>query len=79
MNDLLDANSLKISMRARKLWSIYRDNEDMIKIGAYQKGSSKEIDDSIKFRENFISFLSQNFNESSNLEESFKKLQSIVI
>ena len=79
MNDLLDANLLKLSMRARKLWSVYRDNEDMIKIGAYQKGSSKEIDDSIKFRENFISFLSQNFDETSNFEESFKRLQSIVI
>ena len=42
MNDLLDANSLKISMRARKLWSVYRDNEDMIKIGAYQKVLQKK-------------------------------------
>ena len=79
MNDLLDANSLKISMRARKLWSVYRDNEDMIKIGAYQKGTSKEIDDSIKFRDNFIGFLSQNFDEPSDFEESFKRLKSILI
>jgi flagellum-specific ATP synthase len=59
---------------ARKIMSLYEDMRDMIRIGAYKAGSSKEVDEAIKKHASIESFLSQGFNESDKLGEVYVKL-----
>ena len=58
--------------------AIYKQYEDMIKIGAYTKGVDKELDKSIDLLGNINSFLKQNINESFSFEETFKMLCEIL-
>lgn len=59
---------------ARKLIAIYSDMEDMIRIGAYKKGSDKEIDMAITYHEAINSFMRQQPEEYSNIAESYHLL-----
>jgi flagellum-specific ATP synthase len=60
---------------ARKLltaMAIYRENEDLIQIGAYQKGSSPEIDKAIELRPMWQQFLQQGIDENCSRQESLQ-------
>ncbi|MBU8934567.1 MAG: FliI/YscN family ATPase [candidate division Zixibacteria bacterium] len=47
MKEVCTEEELNVSAGVRQLLSIYRENEDLINIGAYAKGSNPEIDDAI--------------------------------
>ena len=47
---------------ARKVLAIYSENEDLINIGAYVKGSSAEIDNAITEVPQLNQFLQQDIN-----------------
>ena len=46
----------------------------MINIGAYKRGSSKEIDEAIQFHPEIISFLKQETDENISRAESIQSL-----
>ena len=48
-----------IARKLRRLWSLYRQNEDIIQIGAYESGSNAELDLAIKFKPDIDKFLIQ--------------------
>lgn len=56
---LADEKQLKSATALRNSISVYRDNEDLISIGAYQRGSSPQIDRSIAMQPQIEQFLSQ--------------------
>lgn len=59
MNHLASPEHLQASIKIRELLSTYMNSEDLIQIGAYKKGTSKEIDESIQFYPEILSFLKQ--------------------
>ncbi|MGC3966687.1 MAG: hypothetical protein QM775_04755 [Pirellulales bacterium] len=61
----------------RELLSVYRENEDLISIGAYRRGSNPMIDLSIDAQDVLNQFLRQRVDESSNVAESAKLLEQI--
>jgi flagellum-specific ATP synthase len=58
--------------------AIYRENEDLINIGAYTRGNSPAIDRAIQMRPSLESFLSQGQRELIPWEQSVKELQQLV-
>jgi len=51
-----------------KLEASYREKEDLILVGAYQKGSDRTVDAAIAMREQALSFLQQRPDEASKFE-----------
>jgi flagellum-specific ATP synthase len=58
--------------------SLYRENEDLIQIGAYQPGSSAEIDRAIALRAHWIEYLRQDRSAASSLAESRRRLSAVL-
>lgn len=61
----------------RELLASYRENEDLISIGAYRKGSNRTIDLAIEMQDTINAFLRQEINESCSVEEARKLLGQI--
>lgn len=54
-----------------------KENEVLLRIGAYQKGSDKELDEAIAKKEFMQNFLGQNPEESFEFEETIGLLSQI--
>jgi flagellum-specific ATP synthase len=63
--------------RARDLLATYKNAEDLINIGAYEKGSNKNIDMAIKYIDKINAYLKQDVDEVSDFETSKDKLLSL--
>lgn len=61
----------------RRYMAAYRDAEDLINIGAYQRGSNSEIDRAIELRQNMLSFLKQGLDESWSFDKTVDALGNI--
>lgn len=77
MSSIAGDEHKKFASIARDLLATYRDSEDLINIGAYVKGSSKKIDQAIKYNEPIDNFLRQGINESSDFNTTINSLMSI--
>ncbi|MEM1364946.1 MAG: flagellar protein export ATPase FliI [Pseudomonadota bacterium] len=64
--------------KARHLMSTYADMEDLIRLGAYRKGSDPAVDTSIELNPAFEAFLTQQKGEAMGLAESYEALAQIV-
>ncbi len=68
-----------LSGEARKLLAVYSENEDLINIGAYVKGSSSEIDTAISKVPKINEFLQQDIASASpDFDADIERLQGIV-
>ncbi len=63
--------------KARDLLSTYRQNEDLINVGAYVKNSNPRIDEAIAKYDSLSSFLKQSYDELYPRSHSFEMLKSI--
>jgi flagellum-specific ATP synthase len=64
--------------RALRLLDAYTANEDMILVGAYQKGSSPEIDEAIALHPKIEAFLTQDEYEACPIEDTLQKLGDLA-
>lgn len=64
--------------RAKQLMATYDDMAEMIRLGAYRRGSDPLVDEAIKYREPLENFLRQRKDESSTLEEGYCELAEIL-
>ena len=78
MNNISEREHIKSAERLRELLSTYYNSEDLINIGAYKKGASKEIDEAIQKYPQIISFLKQGTHEKVTIQESVNALMQLV-
>lgn len=64
--------------RARRLMATYEDMADMIRIGAYRRGSNPEVDEAIGYRDRLEDFLRQDVDERAPLADCYVQLQQIL-
>ncbi|MDR2754481.1 MAG: FliI/YscN family ATPase [Planctomycetaceae bacterium] len=79
MPDICDPDHLKAARLLRKLIGVYRDNEDLISIGAYRTGSNPEIDYAIKMKPIIDQFLQQNVDDQAGLNETIHKIKELFL
>lgn len=70
MNDIVNPDHRAAADRLRQLLAIYTDSEDLISIGAYKRGTSKEIDEAIQAYPVIIKFIKQSTEEKVSFNES---------
>jgi flagellum-specific ATP synthase len=76
--DICTADEVELAGRAREHLAVYRRNEDLIAIGAYQKGSTAAIDQAIALQEPLRRFLRQGVHEQSGRGDSYTRLRGIL-
>src|SRR5215470_12711057 len=69
---------LPVIMKARQVMATYADMEELIRLGAYRPGSSKEVDRAIRLHEPLESFLRQGKDEASGLQDGYRRLERIL-
>lgn len=67
----------KLINYGRKMLSTYNDMAEMIRLGAYKKGSDKNVDLSIDYFDQLEEFFNQAPDESTHISESYKDLAAI--
>ncbi|WP_035724078.1 flagellar protein export ATPase FliI [Fodinicurvata fenggangensis] len=60
--------------RARRLMATYEDMAELIRLGAYRRGSDPGIDEAIYYYDRIEEFLKQNKNERADLEAGYADL-----
>jgi len=74
MKDIVGDDQQSAAEQLKKLLAVYRDSEDLINIGAYQKGSNAEIDKAIQYYDLIRSYTQQKTNEKVTLKEAQDRL-----
>ncbi|KHF39779.1 flagellar protein export ATPase FliI [Halalkalibacter okhensis] len=74
MADIVDDVHKTSADQVRSYLSIYNDNEDLINIGAYKRGASKDIDEAILMYPKVINFLKQSTTEVTTIDQSVERL-----
>ena len=62
----------------RDLMATYRDNEDLITIGAYEKGRNQKLDLAVAMNENIELYLKQGRDESNTYQQSLAILGQMI-
>jgi flagellum-specific ATP synthase len=78
MADVVGKEHLTTAGKIMDLMAAYRENEDLIQIGAYAAGSNERVDRAIRCHEPLNAFLRQNRDIKSVFNESIGKLTEIL-
>ncbi|GMO50794.1 MAG: flagellar protein export ATPase FliI [Treponemataceae bacterium] len=76
-NRVNGANIKRAAAKVQKLIAAYSENEDMIMVGAYQKGSSAEIDEAIAAHDAIEAFLTQDETEKCPIDDTMMRLAEL--
>lgn len=68
----------KVVVRARQLMAAYDNMAEMVRLGAYRKGSDPLTDEAIMFNPSLEAFLSQSKDERSDLATGYAQLAHIL-
>lgn len=67
-----------IARRARQLISAYENMAELIRLGAYRKGSDPDVDEAIRLYPKIEQFLTQLKDDQSSIDEGFIMLSEII-
>ncbi|MEJ1160890.1 flagellar protein export ATPase FliI [Prosthecomicrobium sp. N25] len=65
-------------LEAKRLMATYADMEELIRLGAYRKGSNPEVDRAIALNGPFEAFLGQGKEESTSLHDCYRRVAEIL-
>ncbi len=78
MPDCDTKEEAELVSKARRYISSYEDMAELIRLGAYKKGSNREVDEAIFYYPMIEEFLSQGKQERFSLEEGYSLLTAIL-
>ncbi len=70
MPDITDKRQQHMAQKLREVLATYRETEDLINIGAYERGSNSRIDYALAMIDRVREFLRQEIEESFSWEET---------
>ena len=73
-----EKNHLQAATVIRRYLAVYEENEELIRLGAYKKGSDSEVDIAIDLRKKIESLLRQDRSEFTPFEDAVKVLINIA-
>ena len=68
----------KLTQKFKRIYSLFRQNQDLINVGAYQRGSDPAIDNAIALQPELMGFLSQDMDRSVGFNDSYAQLQQLL-
>jgi flagellum-specific ATP synthase len=68
----------QLVMTARRLLAIYDDMAELIRLGAYRRGSDPAVDEAIHYYPGLEAFLSQKKSEATDLDSSYRMLAQVL-
>jgi len=77
MGDIITPEHKKAVMKFKKMYALYKENEVLIRIGAYQKGVDKELDEAVAKMDKMKQFMLQNPDEIFTYEQIVQMLMQI--
>ncbi len=78
MNEIAGEEHKKAAVRIRKLLAVYENNIDLVSIGAYKKGTNKELDYALERIDRVYEFLEQKTEESYSLEQTVVEMMKLI-
>ncbi len=78
MNDIISEEHYKAAMKFRRLYTLLKENETLIRIGAYNKGTDPELDEAIDKKESMQRFIAQGAMFKVVFEEVVNELIEIM-
>ncbi|GAV22563.1 flagellar protein export ATPase FliI [Carboxydothermus pertinax] len=78
MPDLVSGEHWQQALRIRELLDVYRQNEDLILIGAYKPGTNPTLDQAIKLMPTLNAFLRQRQDEGVSFEKTKEELSNFA-
>ena len=74
MNHISTDEHVQAASRLRELYYTYSKSEDLINIGAYKRGTSREIDEAIHYEPLITAFLKQGYKDKVTLKQTVNEL-----
>lgn len=78
MDKVTSSEHLKAGMRLRALLAAYRDNEELVNLGAYARGSNADVDEALEKMARINRFLRQEISEASDFPTTVAQLTDLV-
>ncbi len=78
MNDIITAEHFEAARKFRRLYTLLKENEVLIRIGAYTEGNDKELDEAISKKEKMEKFISQGSHFIAEYDESVQTLVTLM-
>jgi flagellum-specific ATP synthase len=79
MGDVTTKEHVGDAMKFKKMFSLLKENEVLIRIGAYTQGSDPELDEAIMKKELMNEFLGQAPDIQEDFEQTLDKLHELVL
>ncbi len=79
MGDVTDEKHLQAAMKFKRMFSLLKENEVLIRIGAYTKGNDPELDEAIEKKEAMNNFLKQAPTVCEKFTDTLDILQDLVL
>ncbi|GIW82457.1 MAG: flagellum-specific ATP synthase [Gemmatales bacterium] len=77
-NDIMDERHRKAARKMREILATYAEVEDLIRIGAYVRGTSPSVDRAIELHPEVQAFLRQDINERTPFAETRARMEQIT-
>jgi flagellum-specific ATP synthase len=78
MNEVVSEKHLKAARQFKKWYSLYQQNQDLVAVGAYQKGADAQIDKAIEKYPELLGYIQQDRLQARDFELSVKQLMKIT-
>lgn len=77
MSNIVSEEHLEIALKFKKAFSLYQENEDLIKIGAYVNGKDPHLDYAIENISKLNTFLIQSVNEKCSFDLCLEEMKTL--
>jgi len=78
MNDIISSEHFQAAMKFRRLYTLLKENEVLIRIGAYIEGSDPELDEAIRKKEAMQKFISQSAHDYAPFNKTVEELIALM-
>lgn len=78
MPGVLSDDRAAIIKRAKQIITVYEDMAELIRLGAYRRGSDKAVDEAMLLYPKLEEFLAQNKDDQTPIDDAFRMLGEIV-
>ena len=78
MESIVEPSHLENANKLRRLWTLYKQNQDLIQVGAYESGSNSDLDLAITLRKEVEDLLQQNSSEEFSMDTCRGLLEEVL-